>query len=106
MVPFHVKCKDIYTSKQRQGTQLNRPSPFPICSGKGREWPLYVMSTCYAMNTFVSLSTAFSPYELVFSKKPPDILNLYFEPLQTIAKGYEDYTLIIKHRLEHVGNVI
>ena len=32
MVPSHVKCKDIYTSKQRQGTQLNRPSPFPICS--------------------------------------------------------------------------
>ena len=26
-------------------------------TGKGREWPLYVMSTCYAMNTFVSTST-------------------------------------------------
>ena len=75
-------------------------------TGKGREWPLYVMSTCYAMNTFVSPSTGFSPYELVFLKKPPDILNLYFEPLQTIAKGYEDYCLKMKHRLEHVGNVI
>ena len=51
------------------------------------------MSTCYAMNTFVSPSTGFSPYELVFLRKPPDILNLYFEPLQTIAKGYEDYCL-------------
>ena len=75
-------------------------------TGKGREWPLYVMSTCYAMNTFVSPSTGFSPYELVFLKKPPDILNLYFEPLQTIAKGYEDYCLKMKHRLEHIGNVI
>ena len=75
-------------------------------TGKGREWPLYVMSTCYAMNTFVSPSTGFSPYELVFLKKPPDIFNLYFEPLQTIAKGYEDYCLKMKHRLEHVGNVI
>ena len=75
-------------------------------TGKGREWPLYVMSTCYAMNTFVSPSTGFSPYELVFLRKPPDILNLYFEPLQTIAKGYEDYCLKMKHRLEHVGNVI
>ena len=75
-------------------------------TGKGREWPLYVMSTCYAMNTFVSQSTGFSPYELVFLRKPPDILNLYFKPLQTIAKGYEDYCLKMKHRLEHVGNVI
>ena len=75
-------------------------------TGKGREWPLYVMSTYYAMNTFVSPSTGFSPYELVFLRKPPDILNLYFKPLQTIAKGYEDYCLKMKHRLEHVGNVI
>ena len=64
------------------------------------------MSTCYAMNTFVSPSTGFSPYELVFLRKPPDILNLYFEPLQTIAKGYEDYCLKMNHRLEHVRNVI
>ena len=45
------------------------------------------------MNTFVSTTTRFSPYELVFLKKPPDILNLYFKPLETIAKGYRDYCL-------------
>ena len=49
-------------------------------TGKGREWPLYVTSTCYAMNTFVSPTTGFSPYELVLLKKPPDILNLHFQP--------------------------
>ena len=75
-------------------------------TGKGREWPLYVTSTCYAMNTFVSPTTGFSPYELVFLKKPPDILNLHFQPLQTIAKGYEDYCIKMKTRLENVGNVI
>ena len=75
-------------------------------TGKGREWPLYVTSTCYAMNTFVSPTTGFSPYELVFLKKPPDILNLHFQPLQTIAKGYEDYCIKMKARLENVGNVI
>ena len=75
-------------------------------TGKGREWPLYVTSTCYAMNTFVSPTTGFSPYELVFLKKPPDILNLHFQPLQTIAKGYEDYCLKMKNRLENVGNII
>ena len=60
---------------------------------KGKEWPLFVTSSCFAMNTFVSTNTGFSPYELVFLKKPPDILNLYFEPLETIAKGYRDYCM-------------
>ena len=75
-------------------------------TGKGREWPLYVTSTCYAMNTFVSPITGFSPYELVFLKKPPDILNLHFQPLQTVAKGYEDYCIKMKTKLENVGNFI
>ena len=38
-------------------------------TGKGRELPLYVISTCYAMNTLVSSTTDFSPFELVFLKK-------------------------------------
>ena len=57
-------------------------------TGKGKEWPLFVMSTCYAMNTFVSPTTGFSLYELVFLKKQPDLLNLYFAPLETVAKDF------------------
>ena len=60
--------------------------------GKGRELQLYVTLT-YSMNTFVSPTTGFSPYELVFLKKPPDILNLYFQLLQNIAKDYEHYCI-------------
>ena len=36
--------------------------------GKGRELSLYV-TLRYSMNTFVSLTTGFSPHELVFLKK-------------------------------------
>ena len=57
-------------------------------TGKGREWPLYVTSTCYAMNTFVSPTTGFSPYELVFLKKPLIsliyIFNLYKQLLKVM----------------------
>ena len=58
------------------------------------------------MNTFVSSTTGFSPYELVFLKKPPDILNLYFEPLETIAKGYRDYCIKMRAKLDNVSNFI
>ena len=73
--------------------------------GKGRELQLSVTST-YPMNTFVSPITGFSPYELVFLKKPSDIFNLHFQPLQTIAQGYEHYCIKMKTRLDNVGNVI
>ena len=49
--------------------------------GKGRELQLSVTST-YPMNTFVSLTTGFSPYELVFLKKSSDIPNVHFQILQ------------------------
>ena len=58
------------------------------------------------MNTFVSKTTGFSPYELVFLKKPPDILNLYFEPLETIAKGYRDYCMKMRAKLDNVSSFI
>ena len=58
------------------------------------------------MNTFVSTTTGFSPYELVFLMKPPDILNLYFEPLETIAKGYRDYCLKMRKKLDNVSTFI
>ena len=58
------------------------------------------------MNTFVSTTTGFSPYELVFLKKPPDILNLYFEPLETIAKGYRDYCLKMRAKLDNISSFI
>ena len=73
---------------------------------KGKEWPLFVTSCCFAMNTFVSTTTGFSPYQLVFLKKPPDILNLYFEPLETIAKGYRDYCMKMRAKLDNVSSFI
>ena len=33
---------------------------------KGKEWPLFVTSCCFAMNMFVSTTTGFSSHELVF----------------------------------------
>ena len=73
---------------------------------KGKEWPLFVTSCCFAMNTFVSTTTGFSLYELVFLKKLPDILNLYFKPLETIAKGYRDYCIKMRTKLDNISSFI
>ena len=73
---------------------------------KGKELPLFVTSCCFVMNMFVSTTTGFSPYEVVFLKKPPDILNLYFKPLETIANGYRDYCLKMRTKLDNVSSFI
>ena len=40
-------------------------------------WPLYVDVAAYAVNTFAAPAIlGFSPFELVFVCKPPDVLNL------------------------------
>ena len=53
-----LKLKGIFTTSSQDNSLV-----------KERELPLYVTSTCYAMNTFVSPTTGFSPYELVFLEK-------------------------------------
>ena len=58
------------------------------------------------MNTFVSITTGFSLYELVFLKKPPDIINLYFKRLEMIVKGYRDYCLKMRTKLDNVSSFI
>ena len=74
--------------------------------GKGRELQLSVTLT-HPMNTFVSPTTGFSPYELVFLKKSPLIFPMFiFNFYKNIAKGYEHYCTKMKTRLDNVGNVI
>ena len=48
----------------------NYKQPYHTSSqDKGKEWPLFVTSCSFAMNTFVSTTTGFSPYELVLSEE-------------------------------------
>ena len=76
-----------------------------LCN-KGKEWPLFITSSFYAMSTFVSSVTRFSPYKLVFLKKPPDVLNLYFQPLDTVVKGYRDYCIKMHAKLDNIATFI
>ena len=46
---------------------------------KGQMWPLFAMTTAYAMNTFASeVLSGLSLFQLVFLRDPPDLTSLYF----------------------------
>ena len=52
----------------------------------GKNWLSYLAPVCYALNTFVSPSTGYSPYELMFLRKPPCNMLTDFTP--SVLEGY------------------
>ena len=55
-------------------------------TGIGEKWPLFVLPSCWAMNTQVAQVTGFSPYEMVYHSEPPDLFNFNYKPEQNRYK--------------------
>ena len=88
---FHaMNIKPYYISSMNHGS--NRAERYIrtlndiICrnlTGIGEKWPLFVLPSCWAMNTQVSQVTGFTPYEMVYHSEPPDLFNFNYKPEQT-----------------------
>ena len=88
---FHaMNIKPYYISPMNHGS--NRAERYIrtlndiICrnlTGIGEKWPLFVLPSCWAMNTQVSQVTGYSPYEMVYHSEPPDLFNFNYKPEQT-----------------------
>ena len=49
-------------------------------------WPLYIAPATFAMNCQVSQVTGFSPFQMLYSKPPPDKLAFDFDPIKSGIK--------------------
>ena len=88
---FHaMNVKPYYISPMKHGS--NRAERYIrtlndiICrnlTGIGDKWPLFVLPSCWAMNTQVSKVTGFSPFEMVYHTEPPDLFNFNYKPGKT-----------------------
>ena len=57
---------------------------------KGASWPLYAAVNVYAMNTFVSTALqGFSPFELVFARKPRQLTSFELPMISSIPLEYK-----------------
>ena len=76
-------------------------------TGKGKNWPIYVNAITYSINTAQHrVLEGFSPYELVFGRKPKDVLNLGIEEqLVHVPISFKEYAESIKQRLQEAGNL-
>ena len=68
-------------------------------TGIGDKWPLFVLPSCWAMNTQVSQMTGYSPYEMVYHVEPPDLFNFDYKTGKTgIKVTTEQYLEIMRKR--------
>ena len=72
----------------------------------GEDWHLYVNPCCYALNTYVSPSTGYSAYELVYLHKPADLTQIAYGPLHHMSRALDDYMKILKKRFDVIKKVV
>ena len=76
-------------TKQLQGTDSTRP--------------LYASVAAYAMNTFASKPLqGFSPFELVFARKPRDLTSVQFKQLSEYPIPLQEYVELLMKRAEFI----
>ena len=72
----------------------------------GQMWPKYLSLATFMYNTFNSPNLAnFSPYELVFGRKPKILLNLETTPDIKVPGTFKDYHELLNKRLKYLQQI-
>ena len=73
----------------------------------GQMWPKYLLLATFAYNMFSSLNIAnFSPYELVFRRKPKILLYLETIPDIKVSDTFKDYHELLNKRLKYLHEIL
>ena len=70
-------------------------------------WSKYLSLATFACNTFNSPILAnYSPYELVFRRKPKILLNLETTPDIKVTGTFKEYYELLNKRLKYMHNIL
>ena len=76
-------------------------------SGQGQMWHKYLPLATFTHNTFNSANLAkYSPYELVFRRKPKLLLDLEMDPDVRVLGAHTEYFLQLRKRLEYLHKLL
>ena len=74
---------------------------------QGQMWPKYLPLVTLAYNTFNSPNLGnYSPYELVFSRKPKLLFDLETNLDIKISRLYKDYYTLLNKRLSYLHEIL
>ena len=73
----------------------------------GQMWSKYLLLTPFAHNSFNSPKLAnYSPYGLVFRRKPKILLNLETTSAITVTSTFKEYYELINKRLKYLHDIL
>ena len=73
----------------------------------GQMWPKYLSLATFMCNTFNSPNLAnYSPYELVFGRKPKILLNLETTPDIMVTGTFKEYYELLNKRLKYLHDIL
>ena len=73
----------------------------------GQMWPKYLCLAIFAYNTFNTPTLGnYSPYELVFGRKPRSLLNLESTPDIKVSGTFKDYYELLNKRLKYLYKLL
>ena len=73
----------------------------------GQMWPKYLQLATFAHNTFNTPNLGnYSPYELVFGRKPKSLLNLELTPYIKVSSTFKDYYELLNKRLKYLHKLL
>ena len=76
-------------------------------TGLGQMWPKYLPLAMFAHNTFNGLNLAnYSPYELVFGRKPKLLLDLKSNPNIKVSGTFKGYYILLNKMLQHLHKLL
>ena len=74
---------------------------------QGQMWPKFLPLATLAYNIFNSPNLGnYSPYELVFSRKPKVLLDLETDPDIKVSGSYKDYYTLLNKRLKYLQEIL
>ena len=70
-------------------------------------WPKYLLLATFTYKTFSTPNLAnYSPYELVFSRKPKVLLNVETTPYIKVSGTFKDYYNLLNKSLQHLHKLL
>ena len=76
-------------------------------TGLGETWPKYLPLATLAYHTFNTPYLAnYSPYELVFGRKPKLLLDLEPNPFIKVPLTFKDYYMLLNKRLQYLHKLL
>ena len=78
--PYYISSKNHGSNKSERYIRTLNDILCRNLTGIGNKSPLFVLPSCWAMNTQVSKVTGYSPYKMVYHVEPPDLFNFVYKP--------------------------